>query len=122
MIKCQVTPFSSNASYMELSRHESNKGSSDYNVVLIIYLFDSTLIGDTSLEVSPACHYHLPPTLLLNVLGQIAAFLGVKKSIYFLIMCHIFFLWRGGPTRAMTSCFTMFLDLSRSHVTTHHNG
>jgi hypothetical protein len=42
-------------------------------------MFDCTLIGDTSLEVSPACHYHLPPALQLNVLGQIAAFLGVKK-------------------------------------------
>jgi hypothetical protein len=35
-----------------------------------------------SLEVSPACHYHLPPTLLLNVLGQIAAFMGVKKKVW----------------------------------------
>jgi hypothetical protein len=39
---------------------------------------------DTSLEVSTACHYHFPPTLLLNVLAQIAAFLGVflkKKKL-----------------------------------------
>jgi hypothetical protein len=43
-------------------------------------IFDCTLIGDASLDVSPACHYHSQPTLLLNVLGQIAAFLVDKKE------------------------------------------
>jgi hypothetical protein len=44
--------------------------------------FDCTLIGDTSLDVSPVCHYHSPPTLLLNVPGQIAAFWEINKKIH----------------------------------------
>jgi hypothetical protein len=43
-------------------------------------VFDCTFIGGTSLDVSPACPYPFPSTLLLNVLGQIAAFLGDKKK------------------------------------------
>jgi len=35
---------------------------------------DCILIGGTSLDVSPACRYHSPPKLLLNVPGQVAAF------------------------------------------------
>jgi hypothetical protein len=41
----------------------------------ISVIFDCTLIGDTSLDVSPACDYHSQPTLLLNILGQVAVFL-----------------------------------------------
>jgi hypothetical protein len=43
-------------------------------------VFDCKFRGGTSLDVSPACPYSFPPTLLLNVLGQIAAFLGDNKK------------------------------------------
>jgi hypothetical protein len=41
---------------------------------------DCTLIGGTSLVVSLSCHYHSPPTLLLNVPGQVAAFWEINKK------------------------------------------
>jgi len=47
--------------------------------VVINSHFDCTLIGGASLDVSPACRYHSPPTLLLNVSGQVAAFWEIKK-------------------------------------------
>ena len=37
-------------------------------------------IGGTSLDVSPACRYHSPPTLLLNVPGQTAELWETKKN------------------------------------------
>jgi hypothetical protein len=43
--------------------------------------FGCTHIGDTSLDVSPACHYLSPSTLLLNVRGQTAVFWEKKKSV-----------------------------------------
>ena len=42
---------------------------------------DCVLIGGTSLGVSPARRYHSPPTLLLNVPGQVAAFWEIKKNL-----------------------------------------
>jgi hypothetical protein len=48
-------------------------------------LYDCTLIVDTSLDVSPACQYHSPPTLLLNVPGQIAVFSEIKKKLIYLL-------------------------------------
>ena len=48
-----------------------------------LIVFDCTFIGGTSLDVSPACPYPSPSTLLLNVRGQTAATLGndnQKKS------------------------------------------
>jgi hypothetical protein len=43
--------------------------------------FDCTHIGDTSLDVSHACRYHPPSTLLLYVSGPVAAFWEIKKWI-----------------------------------------
>jgi hypothetical protein len=39
MLQWQLAPFSSNTSHMKFSRHESNMGSRDYNVVLIIHFW-----------------------------------------------------------------------------------
>jgi len=41
---------------------------------------DCILIGGTSLDVSLAGRYHSPPTLLLNVPGQVAAFWEINKK------------------------------------------
>jgi len=49
--------------------------------VVINSHWDCILIGGTSLDVSPACHYHSPPTLLLNVPRQVAAFWEIKKNL-----------------------------------------
>ena len=48
-------------------------------------------IGGTSLDVSPACRYHSPPTLLLNVPGQTAAFWETKKNIKYYYSYKDFF-------------------------------
>jgi len=48
---------------------------------MVVNTYDCAVIGDLSLDVSPACRLHYLSILLLNVFGQTAIFWEIKKIL-----------------------------------------